>query len=614
MSVIDDELARIHARHARTLDGEVASYIPELTKGDPDRFGIAVATADGHTYATGHARAPFTIQSVSKPFIYGMALDDRGLDAVVRRVGVEPSGDAFNSIVMDEVHNRPMNPMVNAGAIACSSMVAGTGFDERLKRVLDTFRAYTGRDLEIDEAVWRSESATGHRNRAIAYLELSSDMIEGDVDEHLELYFAQCSILVTAADLAMMAATLANGGVNPVTGERALRAENVGNVLSVMATCGMYDWSGEWMLRVGLPAKSGVGGGIIAVLPGQIGVGTFAPRLDEHGNSCNGVRACEDIGREFSLHLFDAGVNRVPVVRRRSDASIEPSRRYRRRVERELLAAEGAAVVTLELQGDLFFATAEQLVRATAETPDASTILLDASRVGRANASAVHLLTALGADLAAAGTEVVVAEPSPDLRAALVDAIADAVTDADAIALADAITVADSYQAALEAAEDRLLTALGHPPPHPGSPVDIAEVDILADLSAEEFDAVRPLLDDAAFRPGDVIVAEGDTADRVWFLTSGVAAAWLDHGEPSARRLATMAAGTVFGETALLEGGTRTSTVAADTAVTAAGLRMSRLADLGVDDRELQRRLLAGLGRRLSAMLSRAATESRGGR
>ena len=221
-SAMEQYLGRVHRDLADLTDGAVASYIPELSKVEPDQFGLALATLDGHVDGTGDDDALFTIQSISKPFVYGLALDDHGVDHVIQRVGVEPSGDAFNSIVMDERNNRPLNPMVNAGAIACAAMVKGTGLEERRQRVLDTFSRYAGRPLTIDWKVAESERRTGHRNRAIAYLELSSGMIEEPVDEHLDLYFEQCSILVTARDLALMAATLANGGVNPVTGERAL--------------------------------------------------------------------------------------------------------------------------------------------------------------------------------------------------------------------------------------------------------------------------------------------------------------------------------------------------------------------------------------------------------
>jgi glutaminase len=298
-------LKELHARHAALRDGTLADYIPELAKADPAWFGICVTTVGGQTFAFGDAERAFTIQSISKPFVYGLALEDHGRDETLRRVGVEPTGDAFNSLIhLDERSKRPHNPMVNAGAIATASLVKGDGPAARLNHLLDVFRRYAGRELAIDMAVFTSERATGHRNRAIAHLMLNFGMIDDRLDEALDLYFKQCSILVTCRDLGAMAATLANGGVNPITGERALDARYVQDVLSVMYTCGMYDFAGEWAYRVGLPAKSGVGGGIIAVVPGQAGIAVFSPPLDERGNSVRGIRVCEDLSARYGLHVF----------------------------------------------------------------------------------------------------------------------------------------------------------------------------------------------------------------------------------------------------------------------------------------------------------------------
>jgi glutaminase len=234
-----------------------------------------------------------------------LALTDYGRDYTLGKIGVEPSGDAFNSIVLEERTKRPYNPMVNAGAIAAASLVKGAGPAERLNHVLSMFQRYIGHPVEVDMAVFTSERATGHRNRAIAHLMLNFGMIDERLEEGLDLYFKQCSILVTARDLAMIGATLANAGVHPVSGERALEVEYVRDVLSLMYTCGMYDFAGEWAYRVGLPAKSGVGGGILAVVPGQAGIGVFSPLLDERGNSVRGIRVCEELAERFGLHIFD---------------------------------------------------------------------------------------------------------------------------------------------------------------------------------------------------------------------------------------------------------------------------------------------------------------------
>jgi glutaminase len=297
-------LSDLHETYQSVTDGVVADYIPELALVDPSWFGICVALVDGRVFEVGNCTQTFTIQSISKAFVYGLALEDHGRDYVNSKVGVEPTGEAFNAIVLDEQTNRPYNPMVNAGAIATADLIKGKDGTERLKRMLDMFKRYTGRSLDISVPVFLSEKSTGNRNRAIAYLMLNFGMVGDKIDETLDLYFQQCSILVNARDLAMMAATLANAGVNPVTGDRALDEHYVQDVISVMLTCGMYDYSGEWAYRVGMPAKSGVGGGITAVSPGKLGVGTFSPPLDAKGNSVRGVKVCEELSREFGLHPF----------------------------------------------------------------------------------------------------------------------------------------------------------------------------------------------------------------------------------------------------------------------------------------------------------------------
>jgi glutaminase len=298
-------LSDLYEKYEDLNDGAVADYIPELALAKPDWFGICVVAVDGQVFDVGDCDKLFTIQSISKAFVYGLALEDHGREYVNSKVSVEPTGEAFNSIVLDEKTNRPYNPMVNAGAIATTDLIKGNGATERLKRILDMFRRYTGRELDINVPVFLSEKATGYRNRAMAYLMLNFGMVSDKIDETLDLYFQQCSIMVHAHDLAMMAATLANGGVNPLTGERAIDELYVQDVISVMLTCGMYDASGEWAYRVGIPAKSGVGGGITALVPGKLGIGVFSPPLDEKGNSLRGIKVCSDLSRDFGLHLFN---------------------------------------------------------------------------------------------------------------------------------------------------------------------------------------------------------------------------------------------------------------------------------------------------------------------
>ncbi|MEO0408346.1 MAG: glutaminase A [Cyanobacteria bacterium P01_A01_bin.135] len=296
----------LHQQYKSINEGAIADYIPELTLADPSWFGICVVTADGRVFEVGDCKQLFTIQSISKAFVFGLALEAHGREYVSSKVGVEPTGEAFNAIVLDEATNRPYNPMVNAGAIATTDLITGYSCTERLKRLLDMFKRYTGRDHDINVPVFLSEKSTGYRNQAMAYLMRNFGMVSDSIDQTLDLYFQQCSMMVNARDLAVMSATLANGGKNPVTQEQALDERYVQDVISLMLTCGMYDGSGEWAYRIGIPAKSGVSGGITAVVPGQLGIGTFSPLLDVKGNSLRGIKVCEALSKDFGLHLLNA--------------------------------------------------------------------------------------------------------------------------------------------------------------------------------------------------------------------------------------------------------------------------------------------------------------------
>lgn len=302
-----DVLREIHDRYASNDEGKVADYIPELARADRRWFGIVIVTVDGQVFEVGDSQQLFTIQSISKPFVYGLALEDHGLETVLSKVGVEPTGESFNAIVLDEASNRPFNPMVNAGAIATADLIKGKDFPDRISRMLAMMSRYCGRDVYIDNSVFMSERVTGHRNRAIGHLMLNFGMVSDQITDSLELYFQQCSVLINCRDLAAMGATLANGGVNPITNQRAIDRDYVKYLLSIMHSCGMYDFAGEWAFRVGIPSKSGVGGGIVGVVPGQFGIGLFSPPLDAKGNSVRGILACQELSRRFGLHCFESG-------------------------------------------------------------------------------------------------------------------------------------------------------------------------------------------------------------------------------------------------------------------------------------------------------------------
>ncbi len=302
---IDHILAAAHRSALASRDGDVATYIPELAKADPEHFGIAVATTSGQVHSIGNADAPFTIQSVSKVITYCLALNDVGRETVLDHVGVEPSGDAFNAIELDPHTRRPYNAMVNAGAITVAGLLYRAHGDKAFEIILDRMSRAAGRSLELDSEVYQSETETGHRNRAIAHLLLGAGAIDGPVDAILDLYFRQCSIRVTARDLACIGATMANLGANPVTDDVIFDVRAVRDMMATMFTCGMYDYSGNWANDVGVPAKSGVSGGILGVVNRKLGIATYAPRLDRKGNSVRGLMAFQMLSEDLGLHAFD---------------------------------------------------------------------------------------------------------------------------------------------------------------------------------------------------------------------------------------------------------------------------------------------------------------------
>lgn len=301
----DSLLRGLHSKYEGCNEGTIYVTEPDLQTGRRDHFGICAVTADGSIYEAGDSQVDFFIQSVSKLFSYGLALEDHGRDAVLKRVDVEPTGDAYNAIIkLEESSKRPHNPMVNAGGIAISSLIKGSRPAIGLNRILEMLSRYAGRQIFIDAPAFVAEQDANDRNWAISYLLKNFGMIEEDIKQTMDLYLQQCSAVINCRDLAMMGATLANEGVNPVTGERALKAEYVRDLLTVMYTCGMYDFAGEWAYNTGLPAKSGVSGSILAVVPGQMGIAVFSPPLDQRGNSVRGIRVFEELSELLELHIF----------------------------------------------------------------------------------------------------------------------------------------------------------------------------------------------------------------------------------------------------------------------------------------------------------------------
>ncbi len=287
-------------------EGKVANYIPELSDVNLNHLGIAIYGINGNVYTIGDCSHRFTIQSICKIILLCTAIKDVGYDEVFKKVGTEPTGDPFNSIVRLENRSKiPLNPMINAGAIAVTSAITGENAHQKLEKVIAlSKKLLDNENVFYDENIYRSESKTGDRNRALIYMMKSNGIIFGDAEEHLEVYFKSCSILASCKELSHVGAVLANNGISPKTGERIVDSDTARLIRSLMITCGLYDGSGRYAVNVGVPSKSGVGGGIVSAVPNKYGISTYSPKLDECGNSLSGIKAMEFISNKMQLNIL----------------------------------------------------------------------------------------------------------------------------------------------------------------------------------------------------------------------------------------------------------------------------------------------------------------------
>jgi len=293
-----------HARYRGVDDGDVPDYIPALAAADPSRFGICVVAVDGQDFEVGDTRLEFSLQSISKLFVFALVCQLLGPEPAREALGANATGQPFNSVVAIELNeHRSINPMVNAGAMVATSLVPGATAEDRWSSIIDALSRFAGRELRVDAEVYASESATNQRNRGIAHLLAGYGRLR-DPEEVTDLYTRQCAVLVSARDLAVMGATLADGGVNPMTGERVIESAHCAHVLAVLATAGLYERSGDWLYEVGLPGKSGVSGGIVTVAPGKGALATYSPPLDRAGNSVRGQLATKYLSQLMGLNLF----------------------------------------------------------------------------------------------------------------------------------------------------------------------------------------------------------------------------------------------------------------------------------------------------------------------
>jgi glutaminase len=596
-------LESLHREHADIDNGEVASYIPELLKADPKWFGIALITVDGHVYQVGESRQPFTIQSISKAITYGIALEDQGVDAVLRKVDVEPSGEAFNSISLEPGTGRPRNSMINAGAIATVALIEGDTADDKLKRMLKCYERYLGRQVSIDEDVYRSEKSTGHRNKAIAYLLRNSDIIEKDTDDILDVYFKQCSILVTCRDLAMIGATLANDGVNPITGVRALESRFVPKVLSVMSSCGMYDYSGGWIYEVGMPAKSGVGGGVVAVLPGQFGLAVFSPKLDERGNSARGIAVCKKISADFGLHMFHSGRSTATsVIHASYDAAHIPSKRIRNSEQTRLIAEHGQQISVIELQGELMFTSAEIIIsEAMNAVQKAEYLIMDFTRVPSIKQGADRLLIGLIQSLCENGKTLLLTGAWD--KYATIRLIKKQIVQVNELPLLKCNEIDD----ALEWCEDKLLEKQAS---FTATEAHLASQIYLADFSDEEMEAFKSMLVPCTYEKGAYICREGDPGGLVYFILTGKLSVFVPLSNRRSGRISTISAGSAFGEMAMLDRGKRSADVITDEKVTCLVLDYNQLeADPSFLSMSIRLKLIRNIGRELTRKIRQATLE-----
>ncbi|MCS3730317.1 glutaminase [Bradyrhizobium betae] len=504
-------------------------------------------------------------------------------------IGVEPSGEAFNSIRLTN-DNRPFNPMVNAGAIACSGLIYAVDGKGAFERVRSKLGQFAGRELGVDEAVHASETATGNRNRAIAWLLRNYAVLPDDVDAVLDVYFRQCAILVTARDLAVMAATLANRGINPVTGVQVITPHVVARTLSVMTSSGMYDYAGEWTYRVGIPAKSAVGGGIVAALPSQLGLGNFSPLLDNHFNSARGLKVCEALSARFDLHMLNRNADVRSSIMADYDIYGISSRRSRQPREQQTLDERHSDIRVLELVGAMNFGTIDYVTRRLAsEPPNAPLLIIDFRRVPDITAAGAELL---GETLTALGNADITTILSGFEETSAVWAAISART-ADPRRLLRFALLDD----AIEWAEDQVIYRFGGFTDVKESS-HLGEQALLAELDTGEIAAIISLSTTRRYAAGQRIIAAGEPANSLFFLQSGMVSVKLRSGV----RLASLGPGMAFGEMAMLEQ-SRSADVFADTPVACLELPLDSFADYRRVHPEaslkIMRNLAAILARRL---------------
>ncbi len=538
---LDIFLKNIYSKILLNKSGKTADYIPELSRVNPDQFGVALASSDGYIHEIGDSLKEFTIQSISKAFAYSLALELVGEKEVNKIIGVEPSGEAFNSIRFQN-DNRPFNPMINAGAIACTALISSVEKSKAFERIQKIMSDFAGRNLNLDEKVFISENSTGDRNRAIAWLLKNNKIIKTDVEQSLLNYFKQCSLLVSAKDLAIMGATLACNGINPVTKKRVISVENALKTMSIMVSSGMYDYSGEWVYRVGFPAKSGVGGGIIAALPSQFGLGTFSPALDQQGNSVRGIEVCKKVSSHYNLHILEIEGNIKDSVFANYDLQNIRSSTERKERNIKILQKFGSRVSVYELAGSINFMAVDYIVRKLSELVEKEFIILSMRKVSQLSAGADKLLESFIQTFNSLNTKIIFSDIK--LNSPIWKKIYKALENIED----NQRRLFENNNDAIRWVEDFLIQKYSTDE-KVSKDINLEEQFLLTGLSKSELYFLKERMIEKKLKKNVTIISKGDMSDGVYFLQSGK----VDISINTNQSLTILNAGTCFGEFSLID-------------------------------------------------------------
>lgn len=619
--------------------GTVNPVTEVATSPDVDKVGLTITTVNGHQYSAGDTDHKFAIQSIAKIFAYGLALDDLGPTEVGKKVDVEPSGDPFNEISLQENSGRPDNPMINAGAIATVGLIKGKGGTDRITRIsrhMELAAEGSPNELEINRTVYHAENMAGHRNRALAWLLRSFEIIDSDPEPVVQDYFLECSMDITTENLSMMAATLANKGVNPVTGKEIFSEETTRQVLAVMMTCGMYDAAGNWMIDIGLPAKSGVDGGIMVVVPGQLGIGVYSAPLDSHGNSVRGAAAIRRVTRDLGLHYADAAPLGGSTLRAHyslADASLGVVRS----TELSRITSQfGDHCQILEVSGDLGFAETETMARTIVEMDnEVSMVVIDFQGVDDFGRAAVLMLASLTSSWRENGKDIIFIDWGETLVESLLDYTSvrddlylpdprekakaasaghiDLPGDADAVdeEISGEFRLFDNRSAALEWVELRLAQRYARQILQTDdAPREPDTAPVFEFLDDHDVDVLAGYMELRSYTADTVIRRVGQPFGGIYFVRSGrVELASEGRGDARYRHVY-LSPGTTFGEFALSYTGRQLTTIRAVDDVEVLVLSAQKIASIEKSNPQLAVRLWTAIAREAYTVLEQSSREA----